>query len=107
MHFSGLYLSIIVVPHEPSVLLPYSHVPKDLLVGLRKARRLISRTYMYTGAYSAGAGLSLACERSHVLLVGKNCSRNSNCQADSVDVVWDSCCITFYTHIHMEANFLV
>ena len=34
--------------------------------------------------------------RRHVLsLVGKNCSRNSNCQADSVYVVWDACCMTF------------
>ena len=68
----------------------YSHVLKNLLMGLRKVRRLISHTYMYIGGYSAGTGLSLArviCEGSHVLLVGKNCLRNSNCQADSVHVV--------------------
>ena len=38
----------------------YSHVPQNLLVGLRKVRRLISRTYMYIGCYSTGAGSSLA-----------------------------------------------
>ena len=75
---------------------------KKLLVGLRKVRRLISRTYMYmhTGGYSAGAGSSLPwviCERS-VLLVGKNCSKNSNYQADSVYVVWDSCCRFTHTY---------
>ena len=50
----------------------YPNVPKNLFVGLRKVRRLIS--YIYIGGYSAGAGLSLArdiCERSHVLLEGK------------------------------------
>ena len=80
----------------------YPHVAENLLVGIRKVRRLISRTYI--GGYSASAGSSLArviCERSHVLLAGKNCSRNSNSQADSVYVVWDACCMTFLlTHTH-------
>ena len=51
----------------------YPHVPRKLLVGLRKVRRLKLRTYI--GGYSAGAGSSLTrviFERSHVLLVGKN-----------------------------------
>ena len=89
MHFSVLYLSFFLL--FPMSLTPcsllkaaYPHVPRNLLAGLRKVRRLMSRTYI--GGYSAGAGSNLArfiFERSHVLLVGKNCSRNSNCQADS------------------------
>ena len=77
-------------------------------MGLRKVRQPISRSYMYFGGYSAGAGAgsslaSVICERSHVLLVGKTCSRNSNCQADSVYAVWDSCCITVL-HIRTHGN---
>ena len=180
MHFSVLYQFLLFHMSLLSCSLfknAYSHVPKNLLVGLRKVHRLISRTYMYIGGYSTGTSSSLArviwtassefgtyrlceqqrfrracasaqsrqnlhcsliqavsqeepsdrkpdpwllwmaghaqlkfnitecsktqirltgliCERSHVLLVGKNCSRNSNCKADSVYVVWDSCCIT-------------
>ena len=45
-------------------------------------------------------------KRSHFLLMGKNCSRNSNCQADSAFVVWDACCMTFLL-THMETNVLV
>ena len=64
---------------------------------------------VYIGGNSAGAGSSLVwviCERGHVLLVGKNCSKNSNCKADSVYVVWDSCCITvLHTHTHGNERF--
>ena len=73
----------------------YPHVPKNLLVGLRKVRQLIARTYI--GGYSAGGGSSLARvigERSHVLLVDKNCSKNSNCQDYSVYAECDACCMT-------------
>ena len=41
-----------------------------------------------------------------VLFVGKNCSRNSNCQTELVGVVWDSCCIAvLHTHIHGSEHF--
>ena len=77
------------------------------LVGLRKVRRLMSRTCI--GGYSAGVGSSHArviFERSHVLLVGKNCSGNSNCQAYSVYVVCDACCITvLLSHTHGNKPF--
>ena len=80
----------------------YPHVPRNILVGLRKVRRHMSRTYI--GGYSAGAGSSLArviFERSHVLLVGKKCSRNSTCRDDSFYVVCDACCMTvLLSHTH-------
>ena len=111
-HFSVLYQFLLFHMSLVSCSLfkiVYSHVLKNLLVGLRKVGRLISRTCtnisnMYIGGYSASAGWSLAgviCERSHILLVGKNCSRTSNCQADLVYVVWESCCIAvLHTHTH-------
>ena len=95
-------LSSLIVPHCFLLNAVYPHVPRNLLVGLMKVCRLMSRTYI--GGYSAGAGSSLArviFERNHVLLVGKNCSRNSNCQADSFYVVCDVCCMTvllYQTH---------
>ena len=38
----------------------YPYVLKNLLMCLMKERRLVSRTYMYIGGNSAGAGSSLA-----------------------------------------------
>ena len=38
----------------------YPYVLENLLKCLMKERRLVSRTYMYIGGYSAGAGSSLA-----------------------------------------------
>ena len=89
----------------------YPHVPRNLLIDLRKVRRLVSRTYI--GGYSAGAGSSLAVvifERSHVLLVFFFFffffPRKSNCQADSFYVVCDACCMTvLLSHTHVNKLF--
>ena len=105
MHFSVLYLSILLFPMSFTICsllkAAYPHVPRNHLVCLRKVRRLMSRTYI--GSYSTGTG-SNHILRSHVLLVGKNChgSRETRTAKQyGMPAAWP-----FNFPIHMETNFL-